>query len=437
MQQRNLRVLEYFKILEQLASFASSDAGKQRCLALMPSSDEGTVRMMQRQTEEASVVMAYIGGSPMQYFVDIADSVRVAAIGGTLSMRALLDVAETLRASRQVRQSLVSERENTPLITSLASNLVTNRSLEEEIFNAILSEDEIADRASPELYDIRRHLRQINDRMKEKLNAFVRNASLTKYLQDTIITQRNGRYVIPVKAGEISVRRQRRVGELCRCGRPPRRRPAGLNVFRLCELLRDLLEGLLPGGQPVREHHQPPERDTGGVQMAARPDGGKIRREHRLHFVVEQPLLRRPPVRLKPCRNARAGAAPLLMVQPQRLVQRPQDRPIRARFRGHQPLKDRPGSGFVPVILPLHLLLEVRMALSDVVQRRQKTHHRQRAAAPKQRRDPAAGISANPALEQRFAHHPGVDGMVLQRFVRILFRPDALIHRRPFQCHVA
>lgn len=200
MRQRNLRVLEYHKILERLGEFAVSDAGKQRCSELVPSSDPETVMMYQQQTEEASVVMAYVGGSPMAYFVDISAPVRLAAIGGTLSMRALLDVAETLRAGRQVRASLVSERENTQLINRLASNIITNRSLEEQIFNAILSEEEISDRASPELYDIRRHLRLINEKMKEKLNAFVKNPATQKYLQDTIITMRNGRYVIPVKA---------------------------------------------------------------------------------------------------------------------------------------------------------------------------------------------------------------------------------------------
>ena len=200
MQDRNLRVLEYTKILEQLGRFAVSDAGRERCASLRPSNDYETARMMQQQTEEASIVMAYCGGSPMTYFVDITASVRIAAIGSTLSMKALLEVAETLRACRQIRASLVSERENTPLITQLATNLVTNRSLEEEIFNAILSDEEMSDRASPELYDIRRHLRIINEKMKERLNAFLRNPNTVKYLQDTIITMRNGRYVIPVRA---------------------------------------------------------------------------------------------------------------------------------------------------------------------------------------------------------------------------------------------
>ncbi len=199
MRERNLRVLEFTKIRDQLAALCLSETGRERARALMPSGDEKTVRMWQSQTSEAGTVMAYSGGSPMQYFPDVSGFVKIAAAGGTLSPKALLDVAESLKAARLVRQAVVTDRENTPLLTQLASHLNTHRELEETIFNAILSEDEIADRASPELYDIRRHLRLLADRMREKLNAFLRGEQ-AKYLQDTIITQRNGRYVLPVKA---------------------------------------------------------------------------------------------------------------------------------------------------------------------------------------------------------------------------------------------
>ena len=109
-------------------------------------------------------------------------------------------MAEALKASRVVRAALVTDRENTPLLTEMGSRLSTNRSLEEEIFSAILSEDEISDHASQDLYDIRRHIRQINDRVRDKLNSLIRSSSMQKYLQDAIITMRNDRYVVPVKA---------------------------------------------------------------------------------------------------------------------------------------------------------------------------------------------------------------------------------------------
>ena len=200
MQERNLRVLEFGKIRDMLAAHAVTDPGRAACLALEPSGDFETVRALQAQTEEADTVLAYSGGNPMAYFKDVREYLKLASVGATLSAKALLDVAEELKASRVVRAALVTDRENTPLLTEMGSRLSTNRSLEEEIFSAILSEDEISDHASQDLYDIRRHIRQINDRVRDKLNSLIRSSSMQKYLQDAIITMRNDRYVVPVKA---------------------------------------------------------------------------------------------------------------------------------------------------------------------------------------------------------------------------------------------
>ena len=200
MRERNLRVLEFPKIREMLKTYAQTESGKAFLDALAPSGEYDTVAAYQEQTEEANTIISMTGGNPVQYFADVRPQLKIAAAGGTLSMRALLDVADALRAARAARTALVSDREDTPLLTEMGSRLATNRSLEEEIYNAILSEDEIADRASPELYDIRRHIRTLNDKVRERLNAYIRNPSLQKYLQDTIVTMRNGRYVIPVRA---------------------------------------------------------------------------------------------------------------------------------------------------------------------------------------------------------------------------------------------
>ena len=200
MQERNLRVLEYPKILERLAAMAMTEPGKAAARALRPSGDINEVRRLQQETEEALSAYAYHGGSPMAYFSDVSEYLQLAKVGSTLSMKALLTIAEGLRAARTVRNALVSDREDTRTLSAIASELATNRPLEEEIFNAILSEDEMADRASPELYDIRRRLRALNDRVRDRLNAIIRSSSLQKYLQDAIITMRNGRYVIPVRA---------------------------------------------------------------------------------------------------------------------------------------------------------------------------------------------------------------------------------------------
>ena len=200
MNERYQRVLEYPKILNRLAGLAVSAMGKERALALRPSGDFDEVRRLQAQTEEASSVIAYTGGNPMSEFDDVREYLKLSTVGATLSMKALLSVAGALRACRTVRKALVTEREDTPILTEMGSRIASNRMLEEDITNAIISEDEMSDHASPELYDIRRHIRVINDRVRDKLNSYIRSASTQKYLMDSIITMRNGRYVIPVKA---------------------------------------------------------------------------------------------------------------------------------------------------------------------------------------------------------------------------------------------
>ena len=200
MRQRNLRVLELNKILSMLSAYAVSDMGRERIAALEPSSDPYEVMDRLKRTEEADSVISYTGGNPMLAFADVREPLKRAVAGAALNPRMLLDVAESLRAARGVKSALVTDREDTPLLRGMAQALTTNRSLEEDIFDAILSEDEISDRASPELYDIRRHIRQCNDRVRDKLNSIIHNPNMQKYLQDNIITQRAGRYVIPVRA---------------------------------------------------------------------------------------------------------------------------------------------------------------------------------------------------------------------------------------------
>ena len=200
MNERNLRVLEFPKIRARMAALATTEMGRACALELMPSSDPFLVRRMQQQTEEASTVLAYNGSNPMAAFTDVRPFLKLAQIGSTLSAKAILQIADSMKASRLVRSALVTDREDTPLLTELGSRLYANRRLEEDIFDAILSEDEISDHASSELADIRRHIRVLNDRIRDKLNSIVRSPSTVKYLMDAIITMRNGRYVVPVKA---------------------------------------------------------------------------------------------------------------------------------------------------------------------------------------------------------------------------------------------
>ena len=199
MEDRTLRVLEFTKIRDMLCGLAVSEMGAAVCAALTPLDELEAVRIAQEETEEALVLLTYLPQHPLVAFEDVRPSLKLAAIGATLSPRALLDVASCMRAARAARETLVTERENTPRITALASELSTFRRLEEDIASAILSVVEISDHASPELYAIRRHIRQCNDRVREKLNSIIHSPAMQKHLQEALITIRNGRYVIPVR----------------------------------------------------------------------------------------------------------------------------------------------------------------------------------------------------------------------------------------------
>ncbi|MDD3212914.1 MAG: endonuclease MutS2 [Eubacteriales bacterium] len=198
--ERVLRVLEFTKIRDRLAAYCVTPMGAEVCLSLTPYREYAEVNRALNETEEASVLIAYLGGQPLIWFGDVREQLTLAGKGAALSPKALLDVAGCLRAARAARTTLVKEREDTPILTGLASRLTTLSALEQEISDAILGEDEIADRASAELSQIRRKIRSANERMREKLNQMIHSQSFSKYLQDSIITLRGDRYCIPVKA---------------------------------------------------------------------------------------------------------------------------------------------------------------------------------------------------------------------------------------------
>lgn len=200
MKERTLRVLEFTKIRDRLASKAMTDMGRERCEALVPSSNMTEIQRMQAETEEATVILQYVGASPLVPFSDVRASLTLAEKGATLSPKALLEVAALMQSARAARKALDTERDNTPILKELAQRLSTLHNVEQDITNAIISEDEIADRASNELMDIRRHLRGANERIKEKLNQMIRSSAFQKDLQDPIVTMRNDRYCLPVKA---------------------------------------------------------------------------------------------------------------------------------------------------------------------------------------------------------------------------------------------
>ena len=200
MKERTLRVLEFTRIRELLAEGALTPAGAEKCRMLEPADELTAVQALQAETEEATVILQYTGGHPMIAFPDVKPALVICEKGGSLSAGMLLNVAELLRASRAAQDALLTERENTPILRAKAEGLFVARNIERDITDAIISEDEIADRASSELMNIRRHLRGAQDRIREKLNQMIHSATLQKALQDPIITVRNNRYVLPVRA---------------------------------------------------------------------------------------------------------------------------------------------------------------------------------------------------------------------------------------------
>ena len=200
MKERTLRVLEFTKIRDMLTEKALTPLGAEKCQALAPSTNFQEISEWQEETEEALVVLTYVGGHPMASFSDVRPYLALCDKGATLSPKALLEIGTLMRACRTARSALVTERDNTPRLKEKASLLGSFRNLEDDITTAILSEDEIADKASNELANIRRHLRGATERIKERLNSMIRSSAYQKYLQDPILTMRNDRYVLPVKA---------------------------------------------------------------------------------------------------------------------------------------------------------------------------------------------------------------------------------------------
>ena len=199
MNERSLRVLEFTKIRAQLAQYCVSDMGRALCDALTPSNRLEDVLRMQQETEEAHSLLSYLGGTSMLSFSDVHASLHLAQIGSSLSPRALMEIGASLRAARAARETIVTDRQDTPLMSANASRLSTFKDIEQAISDAIISEDEIADRASNELFQIRRKMRACNERVRERLNGMIHNPNFQKYLQDAIITMRADRYVLPVR----------------------------------------------------------------------------------------------------------------------------------------------------------------------------------------------------------------------------------------------
>ena len=197
--EKSIQILELPKVLERLAGQAVTQEGKERCLALRPMTDPDDVQRALDETS-AAVDMSALRGSPSFSGVKpVAASLQRAHMGGALNTRELLDIAAVLRAARSAREYGEGDERKKTCIDHLFRSLTANRFLEDKITGSIVGEDEIADAASPELASIRRHIRATASKVRDILNKLL-SSNQAKYLQEAIITQRNDRFVVPVKS---------------------------------------------------------------------------------------------------------------------------------------------------------------------------------------------------------------------------------------------
>lgn len=198
---RHLKALEYDKVLEMAMKRACNDDARDIIAAIRP---ETSVNMAQNHidmTENAYILLAKYGGPSFGGLKNVNNSLARASAGGVLSMKELLDIGSTVRTVRGIREWRNNSGGQDELKIDLYFNsLMPNKYLEDKIFAAILTEDEMSDNASPELASIRRQIKNKENSVRDQLEKLIRSQKLKTVLQDAIITQRNGRYVVPVKS---------------------------------------------------------------------------------------------------------------------------------------------------------------------------------------------------------------------------------------------
>ncbi|MBR2987564.1 MAG: endonuclease MutS2 [Clostridia bacterium] len=201
-----ITTLEFDKITERLASLAQTEGAKALARKLVPYGDIVTVSKKLRETTDAKAMTAANGSPSFGGIIDVTASADRAAKGAMLSTRELLDIADLLNVTSRLVAYAGDKGATAGSLSEIFSRLIPNTRVESAIKRAIISEDMIADDASPKLYEIRRSIKIANNKIREILQRFITGDGYSKVLQENIITQRNGRFVIPVKVehkGEV------------------------------------------------------------------------------------------------------------------------------------------------------------------------------------------------------------------------------------------
>ncbi|MBQ6019123.1 MAG: endonuclease MutS2 [Clostridia bacterium] len=197
---RHHKALELDKILERLKEYTSCPDSGEEALRITPAPDLFTAEKLLRRTDDAHMLLAKFGGPAFGGLRNIDNALARAAAGGILTMRELLDISEVLRVIRGINEWHARQVSVETTLDDCFNGLVPNRFLEEKITSSILSDEEMSDNASSELASIRRKIRKASSSIRERLDKMIRSETYRKFLQEAIVTQRNGRFVVPVKS---------------------------------------------------------------------------------------------------------------------------------------------------------------------------------------------------------------------------------------------
>lgn len=197
-QERTLRILEFDKILARLAEYATSALGRQEVLALRPMLERSRIAQALQETSEAKSLLSAQGRLPMGGIHDIRETVSTAAMGRTLAPEELMRVGQTLEAIDNLRDFFRDREEEAPALYALVNELQPFPRILKAITQAIGPGGEVLDEASPKLHSLRTQMRTLHNRIKDRLDDIIKGEN-QKYLQESLVTLRNGRYVIPVK----------------------------------------------------------------------------------------------------------------------------------------------------------------------------------------------------------------------------------------------
>ena len=197
---KNFKTLELDLILEKLANECTCDDAKELALALNPVSDMGEAELLLSQTEDAFSLLARFGAPSFSGLKNVNNPLHRANAGGSLNPKELLDIGYCLRSMRTLDEWHNHCSGVRTKLDFFFEGITVNKYLENKIFTCIINEEEISDKASETLSDIRRKIRAKENAIREKLDSMIHSSHYSQYLQESIITQRNGRFVIPVKA---------------------------------------------------------------------------------------------------------------------------------------------------------------------------------------------------------------------------------------------